>query len=89
MYITHTHPDLVFSISFLSRFMEHPTSEHMVALKKVLRYINGTLDYGQVYEKGQVASQLIGYTNSDYSGAVEDRKSTVGHVFFYCSMTIS
>ena len=42
-YLTHTRPNLVFSVSFLNRFMGHPTSEHMVALKRVLRYFNGTL----------------------------------------------
>ncbi|CAA7400926.1 unnamed protein product [Spirodela intermedia] len=88
-YLTHTHPDLVFSVGFLSRFMEHPTSEHMMGLKRVLRYITRTLDYGLVYEKGQVAAQLIGYTNSDYAGDVEDQKSTMGYVFFYGSMAIS
>ena len=88
-YLTHTRPDLMFSVGFLSRFMEHPTSEHMLALKRVLRYIKGTLDYGLVYKRGQVAAQLIGYTDSDYAGDIEDRKSTMGHVFFYNSMAIS
>ena len=88
-YLTHTRPYLIFSVGFLSRFMEHPTSEHMLALKRVLRYIKGTLDYGLVYKKGQVVAQLIGYTDSDYAGDIEDQKSSMGHVFFYDSMAIS
>ena len=69
--------------------MEHPTSDHMVALKIVLRYINGTLDYGLVNENGQVSAQLISYTNTDYAGDIEDRKSIMGYLLFYSSMAIS
>ena len=52
--MAHTRPDLMFSVGFLSRFMEHLTSEHMLALKRVLRYIKGTLDYGLVYERAKL-----------------------------------
>ena len=61
----------------------------MVALKRFLRYINRTLDYGLVYEKGKVAAQLISYTDIDYTGDVEDKKDTMSHVFFCGSIAIS
>ncbi|XP_062186676.1 uncharacterized mitochondrial protein AtMg00810-like [Phragmites australis] len=45
-YLVHTRPDLVFAVGYVSRFMERPTVEHQQAIKRILRYIAGTLDYG-------------------------------------------
>ena len=78
----------MFSVGFLSRFLEHLTSKHMVALKRVLSYINGTLDDVLICENGQVTEQLASFTNSDYDRDVEDQKSTMGHIFFYGSVAI-
>ena len=48
--LTLTRSDLVLSISYLSRFMSKPYSNHMAAAKRVLIYVKGTLHYGLVYE---------------------------------------
>ena len=77
-YLTHTHPDLSYSVGFLSRFMERPTVEHLTALKRVLRYLRGTIGYGLVYLKGQSKARLVGYSDSDFAGNEQDRKSTLG-----------
>jgi Reverse transcriptase (RNA-dependent DNA polymerase). len=45
-YLVHTLPDLAFAVGFVSRFMERPTEEHMVAVKRILRYVAGTMEYG-------------------------------------------
>ena len=50
-YLNLTRPDLIFSMSYLSRFMSKLCSNHMVAAKRVLRYIKRTLDYGLMYVK--------------------------------------
>ena len=52
-YLTHTRPDLMFSVGYLIRYMENLTTEHMSAVKRILRYIKGTLDLGLVYEKNE------------------------------------
>ena len=80
MYITNTRPDLQFSVSLLSRFMSKPTQLHVQAAKKVLRYLRGTLDYGIWYMRGR-SGELQVYTDSDFAGDVESRKSTSGYVF--------
>ena len=49
-YLTLTRPDLVYSVSYLSRFMSKPYSDHMAAAKRILRYVKGTTDYGLVYK---------------------------------------
>jgi hypothetical protein len=45
-YLTHTQPDLSFSVGYVSRFMQRPTTEHQQAVKRIIRYVAGTLDHG-------------------------------------------
>lgn len=52
MYITITRPDLQFSVSLLSRYMSKPTTLHLQAAKRVLRYLRGTVDFGIWYKRG-------------------------------------
>jgi hypothetical protein len=53
-YLVHTRPDLAFAVEYVSRFMEHPTVEHQQVIKRILRYVAGTLDYGLRYESAWV-----------------------------------
>ena len=80
MYLTTTRPDLQFSVSLLSRFMSSPTTLHVQAAKKVLRYLKGTIDFGIWYKRGG-GGELLVYTDSDFAGDVDTRKSTSGYVF--------
>lgn len=59
-YLTHTCLDLSFAISVVSRFMERPTTKHLYAVKGILRYVKGTLDYGLVYSKGKDENKIFG-----------------------------
>ncbi|XP_048229093.1 secreted RxLR effector protein 161-like [Ricinus communis] len=79
MYLTSTQPDLAYVVSIISRFMSKPTNLHLQPAKRIMRYIKGTLDYGIMY-KG-TTSGLIGYTDNDYAGNLDDRRSTSGYVF--------
>ena len=89
-YLTHTRPDLVYSIGILCRYMEQPTTEHWAGLKRVLRYVNGTVNLGLIYDKKQKSEEsLTGYSDSDYAGDLNDRKSTSSMVFFLGNMPIS
>lgn len=62
--------------------MEHPTTLHMNAVKRILRYVKGTIEYGLVYVKWTGNYLLSGYSDSDLAGNVKDRKSTSGVVFY-------
>ena len=53
-YLTHTWPDLLFAVGIFSRHMECPTQEHYNGVKRVLRYLKGTEDYGLFYKKGDL-----------------------------------
>ncbi|MCI06225.1 hypothetical protein A2U01_0027283 [Trifolium medium] len=61
--------------------MERPTEIHLAAAKRILRYIKGTISFGILYEKGELNQELKGWTDSDYAGDMDDRKSTLGYVF--------
>jgi len=80
MYITVTRPDLAYSVCLISRFMANPMESHMMAAKRILRYIRATTDLGVFYRKG-CEDEMLAYTDSDYAGDLDDRKSTSGYVF--------
>ena len=80
-YLTHTRPDILFAVGILSRHMENPTQEHYTGVKRVLRYLKGTENYGLFYKKGDLRGELIGYSDSNFAGDSNDRKSTSGHIF--------
>jgi hypothetical protein len=69
--------------------MEHPTVDHLNAVKRILRYIAGTLDYGCHYKHGGQELKLLGYSDADMGGDVDTRKSTTGVLFFYGSCPVT
>lgn len=81
-YLVHTRPDITYSVGVLSRYMEKPTMLHYKAVKRILRYVKGTLDYGIVYSQGTGNYLLSGYSDSDHAGSVDDRKSKSGIGFY-------
>ncbi|KAG8641013.1 hypothetical protein MANES_13G092690v8 [Manihot esculenta] len=81
-YLVHTRPDLAYSVGVMSRYMETPNSSHLTAVKQILRYVRGTLNYGCVYQKGQPSLELVGFSDSDMAGDIDDRKSTTGVIYF-------
>jgi hypothetical protein len=71
--------------------MEKPKSSHLIAVKRILRYIRGTIDYGILFpasDKGREC-RLMGYTDSNWCGDTEDRKSIAGYMFYYGEAPIS
>ncbi|MCI59842.1 hypothetical protein A2U01_0081097, partial [Trifolium medium] len=79
MYLLATRPDLAFSVCLVARFMERPTEMHITAIKRIMRYVKGTIGFGVRYKKTSENLQLNGWTDSDYAGDLDDRKSTSGY----------
>eukprot|EP00253_Pinus_taeda_P019682 PITA_19682 len=88
MYLTATRPDIMHAVSLISRFMERPKETHWQAAKRILRYVNGTKGFGTLYSSSE-SFMLTGYTDSDWAGSVDDRKSTSEYVFHMGSGAIS
>ena len=69
--------------------MVNPTSDHWIAAKRVLRYLKGTIDFGLIYRKGVKDLNVIGYSDCDFVGDEEERKSTPGKVSFLGGLPIN
>ena len=89
-YLVNTRPDLSFAVGTVSRFMEAPDNEHWAAVKRIIRYVSGTLNYGCKFIRGANSEMLLlGYTDSDQAGDLVQRKSTSGVLFFLGSNLIT
>lgn len=88
MYIRATRPDIAYVVSLISRYMSRPTELHLLAAKRILRYLQGTSSFGLISKKDG-NRELIEFTDSDYADDVEDRKSTSGYAFILSSATVA
>ena len=80
--MTATRPDISWIVSKLAQYAQNPTEDHWTAVKHVLRYLKGTLDYSLSFTKSEDGLDLMGYCDADWAGSTEDRKSTSGYCFF-------
>jgi hypothetical protein len=89
-YLVNTRPNLAFSVGYVSMYMEESHEDHLAAVKHILRYIAGTIDYGVFYprRKGDKV-ELHGYSDSDLAGDLDSRKNTSGVLFFLGRSPIS
>ncbi|XP_060174266.1 secreted RxLR effector protein 161-like [Lycium barbarum] len=87
MYLSATRPDIMYAVNLISRYMEDPKEIHLLVAKRILRYLKGTMEFGLFYKMGDKSS-LIGFTDSDFAGDPDDRKSTSGFVFMVGSAAI-
>ncbi len=77
-----TRPDLAFICSSLSQFLENPGREHIMAAKHVLRYLQETKFQKLVYRLDETGIKLLGFSDADWAGNVDNRKSTSGYCYF-------
>ena len=75
-----TRPDITYAVSTLARFSSSPTQQHWTALKRVMRYLKGTTNYGIMYNK-KGSQECICYSDADWAGDINDRRSTSGYLF--------
>ena len=75
-----TRPDIAQSVGVLARYSHNPTEDHLRGVLHVLEYLSGTLDYGICFGGGENLV-LDGYTDADFAGDVDTRRSTTGYVF--------
>ncbi|XP_022151604.1 uncharacterized protein LOC111019517 [Momordica charantia] len=91
-YLTFSRPNIAFAVSKLSQHLHSPTDEHLVAAKRVLRYLRGSVGLGLIFQKGcclDHSLRLTAYSDSDWAGDSNDRRSTIGFVIFLGSSPIS
>ncbi|KAM0023086.1 putative RNA-directed DNA polymerase [Helianthus debilis subsp. tardiflorus] len=82
IYVTHTQPDIAFSVGIVSRYMQKPSVYHYGAAKRIMRYLAGTVGFGLWCGKTNNV-KLLGFTDSDWAGTSEDMKSLSANAFFW------
>jgi len=84
-----TRPDLAYSVGYLSRKLENPSTDDITRIKRVLRYVAGTLDKGILYKPDYKSCILECYSDADYAGCISTRRSTSGVVVLHSGGIIS
>ncbi len=86
-----TRPDIAQAVSTCCRYTSAPTSAHWTAVKRVLRYLSGTIDYGLYYTRPEAGGKndLVGYCDADWAGDRDTRKSTTGHYYQLAGAAVS
>jgi len=85
---TCTRPDIAFAVGALARHMSAPTQEHWVTAKGVVRYLTGTAEHGIMF-KGGVKGGVKAWSDADYGGDLDTRRSTTGFVFVTAGGAVS
>ncbi|CAI8593906.1 unnamed protein product [Vicia faba] len=91
-YLCNTRPDICQSFGLLSRFMEKSQECHLIGVKRVLRYIKGTIDHGVLMPKKSkniTDLEVYGYTDSNFSGDQDEKKTIVGYILMIEDAPIS
>ena len=88
LYLIASRPDIAFSVGVCSRFQYNPKVLHLNAAKRIIKYVGGTCDYGLFYSK-QSNLCLTGFSDSDWAGNANDRKSTTGGCFYIGAILVA
>ena len=87
-YLTFTRPDLTYAVQQVCLHMHDPRESHLAALKRLLRYVRGTVDLGLVLHRSSSA-ELVVYTDADWAGCPDTHRSTSGYAVFLGSNLVS
>lgn len=83
-----TRPDIAYSVSVLSRYNSDPNEVHLTGVKRIFRYLKETVALKLVFQKCESAN-LVGYSDANWAGDLDDRRSMSGNVFLYSLGAIS
>jgi hypothetical protein len=81
IYLSHTRPDIAFAVSVVSQYMHDPRETHLEAVYRILRYLKGSPGKGLLFKKNEKREIEI-FTDADWAGATDDRRSTTGYCTF-------
>ena len=88
LYLTASRPDIMFSVCACARFQASPKASHLITVKRIIKYVNGTFNLGLFYPKS-TSFDLYGFCDADFAGCKVDRKSTSGTCQFLGNSLVS
>ncbi|GJS52420.1 hypothetical protein Tco_0625782 [Tanacetum coccineum] len=81
MYLTSSRPDIVQAVCYCARYQARPTEKHLKEVKRIFRYLRGTINMGLWYPKDS-GFELTAFSDADHAGCIDTRKSTSGGIQF-------
>lgn len=87
-YVTISRPDIAYTVSKLSQYMDTPSKTHWLACKRLLRFLKGTVEHGLYFKPGDI-KDLVALTDVDWGCDLNDRKSIGGFCVFYGGNLVS
>ncbi|GKD69709.1 hypothetical protein Tco_1323799 [Tanacetum coccineum] len=88
LYLTTSRLDIVHATCYCARYQAKPTEKHLIAVKRIFRYLKNTINMGLLYPK-YTSFDLTAFSNSDYAGRLDSCKSTSGGRFKYLVRRLS
>ena len=88
-YLTFTRPDITYAVQQICLHMHDPREPHLTALKRILRYLRGTVDFGLLLHRRSPSTELVVYTDADWAGCPDTRRSTSGYAVFVDGKLVS
>ena len=84
-----TRPDIAFAVSRVAKYTSNPHYSHWTAVKRIFRYLSGTITMGLSYSGTSTDLSLQGYCDADYAGDHDDRKSRTGYLFILANAAVA
>ena len=88
LYLTASRLDISYNVGVCARYQANPKESHMIAFKRVIKYVKTIADFGVWFNK-DTNDVLVGYSDTDWVGNVDDRKSTLGGCFYVGNNLVS
>ncbi|GKD38701.1 retrovirus-related pol polyprotein from transposon TNT 1-94 [Tanacetum coccineum] len=88
MYLTSSRPDIVQAVCYCARYQARPTEKHLKEVKRIFRYLKGTINMGLWYPKDS-GFELTAFSDADHAGCLDTRKSTSGGIQFLGDKLVS
>ena len=88
LYLTTSRPDISYSVGVCARYQANSKESHMIALKRIIKHVKTTADFGVWYSK-DINDVLAGYSDADWAGNANDRKSTSRGYFYVGNNLVS
>ena len=85
LYLTASKPDISYSVGVCARYQANPKESHMTALKRIIKYVKTTAEFSVWYRN----DVLVGYSDADWAGNANDRKSTLEGCFYVDNNLVS
>ena len=88
IYLIASRPNISYSVGVCARYQVNPKESHMIALKRIIKYVKSNVDFGVWYSK-DTNDVLTEYSDADWAGNADDRKSTLGGCFYVDNNLVS